>query len=449
MSVFSKTIDYLSGVLKLRRELEELKQNVSTPVVESKCKNRLIYDVNSGYVTVIDCDGSSYNGYVDKEVAEKLKTADTAEIIRLLSHKEEKVEENKIEQEEKEIVSNFLDVFEGVDDFEVRGNSVYFKGITSVEIPSLIVGRFIELISSINSLKEQSLSGYTTFDIENPLKLRLEQEVNSLKAFTLKLLLNPIQESREHALEFVRNFDIKMTNTGNLVMFRRILSKCNSNKDLIDFVSKQYLKVKSWKKSPKNYEVFDDNGLIIAQGDKRHDFNNHKGNLADLYNNLSELKENRYTDNHTQTYDIRIGATYKINDKDIDLNKNGSCGGSLHLADGKVFSYSSFGDTPVCCLVSPQHIYKMDSGCSGKIGVKQMFIAAITEQDEEGNYVDIDNQDLVNFDELYHNESIEELLEALKTKSLGVTSVSDAVSEVSLKEVQNITNLLKNRVINL
>ena len=26
MSVFSKTIDYLSGVLKLRRELEELKQ---------------------------------------------------------------------------------------------------------------------------------------------------------------------------------------------------------------------------------------------------------------------------------------------------------------------------------------------------------------------------------------------------------------------------------------
>ena len=30
MSVFSKTIDYLSGVIKLRRELEELKQKVST-----------------------------------------------------------------------------------------------------------------------------------------------------------------------------------------------------------------------------------------------------------------------------------------------------------------------------------------------------------------------------------------------------------------------------------
>ena len=31
---------------------------------------------------------------------------------------------------------------------------------------------------------------------------------------------------------------------------------------------------------------------------------------------------------------------------------------------------------------------------------------------------------------------------------MGVTSVSDAVREVSLKEVQNITNLFKNRVIN-
>lgn len=95
------------------------------------------------------------------------------------------------------------------------------------------------------------------------------------------------------------------------------------------------------------------------------------------------------------------------------------------------------------------HIYKMDSGCSGKIGVKQMFIAAVTTQDEEGNYEDIDNQDLVNFDELYHNESIEELTQALQTKSLECVSVSEAVAEVSLKDVQNITELLKNRVVNI
>lgn len=91
----------------------------------------------------------------------------------------------------------------------------------------------------------------------------------------------------------------------------------------------------------------------------------------------------------------------------------------------------------------------MDSGYSGKIGVRQMFIAAITTQDENGSYEDIDNQDLVNFDELYHNESLEELQEALKTKSLEATSISTAVSEVSLKDVENISNILKNRIVTI
>ena len=64
--------------------------------------------------------------------------------------------------------------------------------------------------------------------------------------------------------------------------------------------------MKKWKKSPKQYEVFDDNGFVITQGNKRHDYNNHKGNLAELYQNLHTLKENTYTDNHTKTKIIKI-----------------------------------------------------------------------------------------------------------------------------------------------
>ncbi len=245
-----------------------------------------------------------------------------------------------------------------------------------------------------------------------------------------------------------------------MIMYRRIVATGSKNKDLVEFVSKQYLKAKSWKKSPKNYYVVEGQFFGESQyslhevGKPFNNYENHSsweeiGNLAELYNNLSKLKENRYTDDYTKTYDIRIGATYKIREQDINLNKNGSCGGALHVADGKVFNYNGFGNTPVCCLVSPQHIYKMDSGCSGKIGVKQMFIAAVTTQDENGNYEDIDNQDLVNFDELYHNESLEQLQEALRTKSLESTSVSTAMSEVSLKDVENISNMLKNRIVNI
>lgn len=331
MSIFKKALEFLTGKQKekefqekLTNGLDELlKRQIPQEFViktqEPECKvNKIIFNANNGSLQVITCSGDTFQGFgVTWEIAQKCKTATTEEIIALLTPKiEEKPKENNVEQEEKQIVSNFLDIFEGVDDFEVAGNSVYFKGVRSVEIPSLIVARFVEILEEMKS----------EFSRENT---NIEAEYQSLKAFTLKLLLNPLKESRDHALEFVRKFDIKLTNTGNMIMYRRIVAKGNKNKDLVEFVSKQYLKVKSWKKSPKNYEVFDDNGLVIAQGDKRHDYNNHQGNLAELYNNLPKLQENRYTDDYTKTYDIRIGATYKIKEQDIDLNKNGSCGGAL------------------------------------------------------------------------------------------------------------------------
>ena len=436
MSIFSKTIDYLSGVIKLRRELEELKQNVSTPVVESKCKNRLIYDVNNGYVTVIDCDGSSYNGYVDKEVAEKLKTADTAEIIRLLSHKEEKVEENNVEQEEKEIVSNFLDVFEGVEDFEVRGNSVYFKGITSVEIPSLIVGRFIELLT-------QHKNGC--------FKLSEFDEYNSLKAFTLKLLLNPLKSSREQLLTFVRNNRISTTINGNLVLYRACYEgkENNENTALVKFVAKEYLKLKAWKKSPKNYWVWGcDDGTfkLVKENLKNTGVESNLGNLAELYTKLPEMqsKGKQYYSSHGKKKMV-IGDIYKIEDEKVDLNADVCHAGGLHAASVD-YDYSGYGNVNLVVLINPAKTITVPTYDIGKMRVSEMMIVGINPNPQG---VPISEDFYCDLDDNYHNYSIEELENALQTKSLGVTSVSDAVSEVSLKEVQNITNLLKNRVINL
>jgi len=447
MSVFSKTIDYLSGVLKLRRELEELKQNVSTPVVESKCKckNRLVYDVNSGYVTVIDCDGSSYNGYVDKEVAEKLKTADTAEIIRFLSYKEEKVEENKVEQEEKEIVSNFLDVFEGVDDFEVRGNSVYFKGITSVEIPSLIVGRFVDLIQKLTEFRL-----WETFEEKKDLE-SLEQEYKSLKSFTLKLLLNPLKSSREQLLTFVRNNRISTTINGNLVLYRACYEgkENNENTALVKFVAKEYLKLKAWKKSPKNYWVWGcDDGTfeLVKENLKNTGVESNLGNLAELYTKLPEMqsKGKQYYSSHGKKKMI-IGDIYKIEDEEVDLNADVCHAGGLHAASVD-YDYSSYGDVNLVVLINPAKTITVPTYDIGKMRVSEMMIVGINPNPQG---VPISEDFYCDLDDNYHNYSIEELENALQTKSLGVTSVSDAISEVSLKEVQNITNLLKNRVINL
>lgn len=443
MSIFSKALQALglrvqNGDVPAKTQLVEVKLQA-----EDCINNKLIYNINNKSVIVITCNGDKFEGNnVEKEQLEQLRTANISEIINILTPKQV-VKEDLTEREEKEIVSNFLEVFKDSEDFDVVGKELYFKGIKTIPIPTLITARFVELVESLNNLK-------VPYFVE--VEERLKEEYNSLKMFTLKLLLNPVEEARQDALSYINQYAVKLTSNGNMIMFRRIVSVADTNKELVEFISKQYIKVKSWKKSPKNYWVhcnMDVNPVIYSISTQQYSEYNDLGNLAELYQNLPTMEENRYTDNHTGTYDIRIGQTYKINEIDIDTNKRGSCGGALHVTTKDAYDYSSFGDTPVCVIVSPQHIYKMDSGCSGKIGVKQMFIASVTTQNEEGDYEDIDNQALVNFDEYYHNENMLELETSLKQKSLALVSVDNIVSELSIPEVQNITELLKNRIVTI
>ena len=423
------------------------KSEVLAPPSMVKLIQKCIYNVGTKNIDVVFTDGDVISGVIEQYTYEQIRNATSKEDVLDLLIPKIKGNDYDIDKEEKDIktqIAPIVNILSEIDDFEVVGEDVFLKGVKSIAIPSSIVAEFIRIVSEMDKNREKEYGlEYISKDAD------LEEEYNSLLMFTYKLLLNPMSSSREDCLNYVKRYDIKLTNTGNMIMYRRIVSVGDSNKNLIEFVSKQYLKVKSWKKSPKNYEVFDDNGLVIIQREKRHDYNNHKGNLAELYNNLSQLKENRYTDDYTRSYDIRIGEVYKIREEDIDVNKHGSCGGALHVADGKVFNYKSFGDTPVAVLVDPRHVYKMDSGCNGKIGVKQMFIMSVTEQDENGDYVDIDSQAVVNFDELYHNQSIDELQEALKNKSFEPISVSTEVTELSIKEVVNVTDILRNRIVEI
>lgn len=447
----SKVKELEEKVLQLEQKLPVLQKG--TDLVEEIEKNKvekiiskILYNVNTKNIDVILSNGNVLSGIVEKDVYEKIRNCnDELMILNLISPiKEGKENGSDFDIEVEKTITPLINILSSNSNFEIEGDKVYLKGIKSIAIPSSIVSEFIRLQSELDYYEINQLDNLILFNI--PLE-KLKEEFNALLMFSYKLLLNPMENSRKDCLEYVKKYNIKLTNTGNMIMYRRIVSVDNSNKDLIDFVSKQYLKIKSWKKSPNHYEVFDDNGFVIIQGDKRHDYNKYIGNLKDLYNNLSQLKENRYTDDYTRSYDIRIGEVYKIREADIDINKHGSCGGALHIADGKVFNYNSFGDTPVVTLTDPRHVYKMDSGSNGKIGVKQMFIMAITEQDENGNYIDIDSQAVVNFDEIYHNQTIEELQNALQNKSFEPLSVGEEITNLTPKEVIDITKVLSERIV--
>jgi len=436
-------------------QIEQIKKIGSDFDIDKKLIKKCIYNVGTKNIDVVFTDGDVISAVVESNIYEQIRnTSSKEDVLQLLTPNNVKGSDYDIDKNDekfiKEQITPIVDILSDVQDFKVINTDVFLKDVNSISIPSSIVAEFIRIVSLMdeNRQREYGLE-YISKDAD------LSEEYNSLLMFTYKLLLNPMKSSREDCLEYVKKYDIKLTNTGNMIMYRRIVSVDESNKDLIDFVSKQYVKVKSWKKAVKHFTVYknedDQYGLTDNVASKSFQDKNNEviGNLAELYSSLSEMKENRYTDDYTRSYDIRIGEAYKIREEDIDVNKHGSCGGALHVADGKVFNYRSFGDTPVAVLVDPRHVYKMDSGHSGKIGVKQMFIMSITEQDEDGNYIDIDSQAVVNFDELYHNQTIDELQEAFKNKSFEPISVSTEVTELSLKEVVNITEVLKNRIVEI
>ena len=226
-------------------------------------------------------------------------------------------------------------------DFKVSEGKIYLTGV-DLEMPASVAGSFIEILEKI-------LLAATPEE-----KAQLTESYEALKMFWYWTALNPIEASRNDLLSFVRREDIKITKNGLLEMYRRVVSKGKSNKDLVNFISNNYYKVKRWKKSPDNYRIVELKKGVwqLEKVNNTSPGGTILGNLTSLYNDLPNMSENTYTDAHTRSKDIRIGAVYKEDEDKIDLSNNVACGGGLHTGS-HTFMFSGFGDTGVLVLVNP------------------------------------------------------------------------------------------------
>jgi len=450
MSIFKNAIDKLLGRKKLQEELKEKKEyanNLEKTIIKltnpTPCVNKLIYNVNQKTLQVISCSGDTYSGFnIQPEQLESFRNADNETIIKLLTPKQEvTVKEINHNAIEKELVTSFLDIFESIEDFEVVGNSVFFRGVKSVEIPSLIVAAFIEILNRFE--QPQTDEEYNS----------TEQEYQSLKAFTLKLLTSPRQESIDQVLSFCRHNDLRISKRGNIIAYRRVKEFTDvtmpDNSELAVFVQESANKIKKWKKSAKNYEVFDDNGYVFIHTDKLNKYNKHVGNLYELYNNQSALKPETtklYTSSHNYgKYTFAIGDIYKAEDGDIDIDAGNCASGGLHFAACD-YNYSGFGDTPIVVLINPAKTITIPIDEMQKGRTTEMKIACIN-PNEHGIHIDeslIEQAD-IEFDEY----TLEELQQVISQKTLKPLSVEEEVTNLSIPEVVNIKDLLSKRVVNI
>ena len=421
------------------------KSEVLAPPSMVKLIQKCIYNVGTKNIDVVFTDGDVISGVVEQYIYEQIRNASSKEeVLDLLIPKNSKGSDYDIDKEEENIktqIAPIVSILSEIDDFEVVGEDVFLKGVKSIAIPSSIVAEFIRIVSEMDKNREKDYGlEYISKDAD------LGEEYNSLLMFTYKLLLNPLKESREQLLNFVKKNDVKITSYGNLVLYRACWEAKSESDALVKFVAKEYLKIKSWKKSPKNYEVFDDNGLVIIQREKRHDYNNHKGNLAELYSKLPEMqsKGKQYYSDHGKKK-IVIGDIYKIDDSEVNLNANVCAAGGLHCASYD-YNYSGFGDTNLIVLVNPSKTITVPTYDFSKMRVSEMMIVGIN-PNERG--IHIDEGFYSNLDENYHNYSLEVLQEALKNKSFEPISVSTEVTELSIKEVVNVTDILRNRTVEI
>ncbi len=376
---------------------------------------------------------------VDKDFVQKIAGAQTEEFIfNLMQDIQDKPISQAVEtQEEKDLVRANLSSFEGEADFVIKGEEVFLKGI-NLALPAVVASTFIEIIEKAK---------LSDFDSD---KEELEDEYNALKMFWCKLALNPLYQSREDLLLFVKVNDVRITPNGNLVLYRRIVKVGEGDNSLGVFVSQQYYAKKKQKKSPKNYFVYKVQSrpeYVIRSSKlrgKRQRGYILEGNLDKLYKTLPEMEDNIYTSWHNKGENqIKIGQVYSIPESKINLD-NGLCAaGGLHAA-AVDYNYSGFGDTPVVVLVNPSRAITVPRGETGKLRTTEMFIACVNDK-PLGQHFDDDN--LSALDEEYHDYTLAELEKALKDRSFDKLTVKDNLPAIPIADIANIRDLLSKRIV--
>jgi len=396
------------ALLQSQLEKQKVKEEVTTTDFRPYKRLKLV----NNSLTVILHDGSVYSksGATEDDV-NLVKTANNDDdILTVFTTKEYLKEKEEIQK-----TKDSVDILLKTGDFEELNGSLYMiANNTRVNrsLPKLLINKFIDVVN--------------------------DEEYNALKKFWLKCCINPNAQSAEDLYEFLTNHQFKIDRHGNFYGYRKVVNKNTQNTELIDFISNTYTKVKSvWKKKPSNYSVYEENGLYgitTATGNI--------GNLEQLYLDLPNMKENRYTDAHTRTMDYRVGEIAAIPRDKGDDNNEVSCSKGLHIAH-KGYNYDGFGDTYVLAIISPSDVLAVPKGETGKLRTCRWFFAC-TLNEEEKYILDEDDFDVLELGDIFE-EKCQQNLEQYIQNSFAeeVKRHTFTLSNISSSEITNIVKSLE------
>jgi hypothetical protein len=428
------------AILREAKEREKNPQPVQVDI-DTKPYQKIIY--SNGNLTVIMKDGTVFSrSSAPVELFRQVRDAFTEQEIQFLLMETIPAKTSNDSQvetpEERRLVNDNLEVLRNNHDFDVKGNEVFLKGV-NLAMPAPIIASFIELYEKLAfEWGNENDQHYT----------QLEDQISALKMFWLKLALNPLPQSREDLLVFVRKNDIRITRNGNLILYRRIVTKTGADTQFVTFITQEYYRAKKDGLDPRTFGIAKTlDGYVLVNLETyvpNDDPNEVKPfiNLQQAYLELPTYDSNTFTAHFDRNVEIKLGDIYRIPEDKIDLRNSICAAGGLHAA-AVDYNYSGFGDLMVVVLVNPSKAITVPMGETGKLRTTEMFVACVNDKPQG---VHFDDEALSAFDSEYHDLTLDELETAAKDKSFKALSVQDEVPAVSLVDLATIKDMLKGRI---
>lgn len=402
-------------------------------------------------LTVVLLNGSIVNkSSATEDDFNKIRNATTEDEIFKICSSPETIEEHrrlKQEQLKAQALREGLKVLEGLEDFEVEDdNKVYFKGVPRT-LPPLLVEELLQVIERHKnwgfSGNGPSLNAY----------LNQQDDYLALKRFFMWCCLNPRAEVADRLYDFLKKNSFRITKQGFFVALRNVVTVSTSDTKLVQFVSNTYNKIKAvWKKLPRDYNVFElENGSYsLVRNDQ--DFNGKLlGNLEELYLDLPNMTENRFTDDWTKTFDIRIGRVVDMPLEDCSWSTADCAHAGLHFTSDQIH-YVGCGDQSVLVLINPMKVV----GIGEHKGRCHEYLPIMTVPREEATEIlhDLDFDTLA-LDEEFAIRELQNLAnkvkegfskEAIKYEFNIPVISSDVINQI-VKSLEEMKSSLKGRVV--
>ena len=327
-----------------------------------------------------------------------------------------------------------LDALKSFKDFNVDGYTVYLKGI-SRSLPQIIVEEFLAIIGAYSEM------GISNEEIEK--SLPFNESYQALKRFFMWCCLNPRAEVAHELYRFLKENSFRITKQGFFVALRNVVSLCDDTA-LVDFVSNSYNKIKAiWKKDPSQMNVWkDSNDYLFLQnleytGGEDMFF---VGNLTSLYLELPEMKNNRYTDAWTKTFDIRVGVPVNMPISNCNWSTQDCAAAGLHFTADHI-NYVGCGDTSMLILINPMKVV----GIGEHKGRCYEYLPLMTVPTEESTTILHDlNFDTLELDNDYAVRELESLSERAQAGFVAESRKYDFnIPNVSIAEIKGIAASLE------